>query len=138
MKSIGAPGQVVRLLKPWSDRMPRSAMSEVVPLDSDQRQTIGTRPTQIGTSAGLPDVRQVLLQHVLEWCGRARAQPEPLDGDALLDPEQNAPASVASGDADTRLIGGISTLKLEHSIPWSSIAFRASLLIWSRQRTETR
>lgn len=109
-------------------------MSEVMPFDPDQRQTVGVQPTQIGTSAGLPDVRQVLLQQVLERCARVRAQPESLDGDALLDPEQNAAPSISSGDADTRLIGGISTLKLERS----SIALRVSLLIWSRQRTETR
>jgi hypothetical protein len=97
-------------------------MSEVMLFDPDQRQTIGIRLTQIGTSAGLPDARQVLLQHVLEWCAGTRAQPEPLDGDAVLDPEQNAAPLISSGDADTRLIGDISTMKLEHSILWSSIA----------------
>ena len=96
-------------------------MSEVMPFDSDQRQTIGIRPTQVGTSASLPDVRQVLLQHVLERCAGARAQPEPLDGDVLPDPKQNAAPFISSGYADTRLIGGIATMKLEHSILWSFI-----------------
>jgi hypothetical protein len=49
-------------------------MSEVMPFDPDERQTIGIRPAQISTSAGLPDLGQVLLQQILE---RRGAWPQP-------------------------------------------------------------
>ena len=112
-------------------------MSEVLPFDPDQCQTIGIRTILIGAFAGLPDVRQVLSKHMLERRAVARAQSETLDSDALLDPEQNAAPFIASGDADTGLIGSISMMELEHSVLWSCTTLLASLHIWSRRRTET-
>lgn len=111
-------------------------MSEVMAFDPDQRQMIQIRLGAIGASAGLPNVGQVLFQQILETT--ARPQPEPFDRDTLLDPEQNAAPSISSGDAGTRLIGSISTMKFEHSVLWSFTTLQASLHIWSLWRTETR
>jgi hypothetical protein len=116
-------------------------MSEVMRFDPDQRQMIGVRRVTIGSLAGPLDVCPALCHQGLERCAKAQLQSEPLDRDALLDPEQNATLSIVSCDTDTALIAGVSTVKFEHSVLWSllwsSAAFRVSHHIWSLQSAET-